>query len=89
MLVAAGASLTIRDTKGRTAMMLAFEVEDNDLASYLESKHQAVHFLFSRFISIIFQVKRKCYVLSSWKIFEETVSKNILAFNECYNIILR
>lgn len=38
MLVAAGASLTIRDTKGRTAMMLAFEVDDNDLASYLESK---------------------------------------------------
>lgn len=38
MLVAAGASLTIRDTKGRTAMMLAFEVDDNDLASYLESE---------------------------------------------------
>lgn len=38
MLVAAGASLTMRDANGLTPMMIAFQVEDNDLATYLESK---------------------------------------------------
>lgn len=38
MLVAAGASLTMRDANGMTPMMIAFHVEDNDLATYLESK---------------------------------------------------
>lgn len=37
MLVAAGASLTMRDANGLTPMMIAFQVEDNDLATYLES----------------------------------------------------
>lgn len=37
MLVAAGASLTMRDSNGLTPMMIAFQVEDNDLATYLES----------------------------------------------------
>lgn len=39
MLVAAGASLTMRDTNGQTPMMVAFQVEDNDLATYLESMY--------------------------------------------------
>lgn len=39
MLVAAGASLTMRDLKGQTAMILAYEAEDNDLATYLESMY--------------------------------------------------
>lgn len=38
MLVAAGASLTMRDANGLTPMMIAFQVEDNDLATYLESE---------------------------------------------------
>lgn len=48
MLVAAGASLTMRDANGLTPMMIAFQVEDNDLATYLESK------LRNSFISIHF-----------------------------------
>lgn len=38
MLVAAGASLTMRDANGLTPMMIAFQVDDTDLATYLESK---------------------------------------------------
>lgn len=38
MLVAGGASLTMKDTDGQTPMMLAFQAEDHDLAAYLESK---------------------------------------------------
>lgn len=41
MLVAAGASLTMRDANGLTPMMIAFQVEDNDLATYLESMFQS------------------------------------------------
>lgn len=37
MLVAAGANLTMCDAEGRTPMMVAFHVDDHDLASYLES----------------------------------------------------
>ncbi|XP_031636667.1 eye-specific diacylglycerol kinase isoform X3 [Contarinia nasturtii] len=40
MLVAAGASLTMRDSNGLTPMMIAFQVEDNDLATYLESQEK-------------------------------------------------
>ncbi|XP_055301129.1 eye-specific diacylglycerol kinase isoform X8 [Sitodiplosis mosellana] len=40
MLVAAGASLTMRDANGLTPMMVAFQVEDNDLATYLESQEK-------------------------------------------------
>lgn len=39
MLVAAGANLTMADAAGRTPMKVAFHVEDNDLASYLESTY--------------------------------------------------
>lgn len=46
MLVAAGASLTTRDANGLTPMMIAFQVEDNDLATYLESKLRiSFHFI--------------------------------------------
>lgn len=38
MLVAGGASLTMKDADGQTPMMLACKVEDRDLADYLESK---------------------------------------------------
>lgn len=38
MLVAAGASLSIKDRQGNTPMMVAFNVDAHDLASYLESK---------------------------------------------------
>lgn len=37
MLVAAGANLNMRDANGQTPMMLAFQVDDHDLAAYLES----------------------------------------------------
>lgn len=39
MLVAAGASLIIQDNNGRTARLLALEMEDRELASYLESEY--------------------------------------------------
>lgn len=38
MLVAAGASLTMKDSEGLTPMMQAFAADDHDLAAYLESK---------------------------------------------------
>lgn len=38
MLVAAGANLTLKDAEGLTPMMHAFQADDHDLASYLESK---------------------------------------------------
>lgn len=38
MLVAAGASLTMKDSEGMTPMMQAFAADDHDLAAYLESK---------------------------------------------------
>lgn len=38
ILVAAGAPLTIADNKGMTPRMLALQVEDHELANYLESK---------------------------------------------------
>lgn len=38
MLVAAGSNLQMRDINGQTPMMLAFQVDDHDLAAYLESK---------------------------------------------------
>lgn len=37
MLVAAGANLNMRDANGQTPMMLAFQADDHDLATYLES----------------------------------------------------
>lgn len=40
MLVAGGASLTMKDADGQTPMMLAFQADDHDLAAYLESKAQ-------------------------------------------------
>lgn len=40
MLVAGGASLTMKDSDGQTPMMLAFQADDHDLAAYLESKTQ-------------------------------------------------
>lgn len=40
MLVAGGASLTMKDADGQTPMMLAFQANDHDLAAYLESKTQ-------------------------------------------------
>lgn len=40
MLVAGGASLTMKDADGQTPMMLAFRADDHDLAAYLESKAQ-------------------------------------------------
>lgn len=40
MLVAAGASLTMKDADGQTAMMLAFRADDHELAEYLNSKAQ-------------------------------------------------
>ncbi|XP_062700197.1 eye-specific diacylglycerol kinase isoform X2 [Aedes albopictus] len=40
MLVAAGASLIIQDNNGRTARLLALEMEDRELASYLENQEQ-------------------------------------------------
>lgn len=49
MLVAAGASLTTRDANGLTPMMIAFQVEDNDLATYLESKFDYMPFHFILF----------------------------------------
>lgn len=53
MLVAAGASLTMRDANGLTPMMIAFQVEDNDLATYLESKCHT-HTLFCHYIILQF-----------------------------------
>lgn len=38
MLVAAGANLNMRDINGQTPMMIAFQVDDHDLAVYLESE---------------------------------------------------
>lgn len=38
MLVAAGANLTMKDAEGQTPMMHAFQADDQDLATYLESK---------------------------------------------------
>lgn len=38
MLVAAGASLSATDHKGFTPRMLALQVEDHELAAYLESE---------------------------------------------------
>lgn len=38
MLVAAGASLTIRDSQGNTPRQLAMRADDQELAVYLESK---------------------------------------------------
>lgn len=40
MLVAAGASLTIRDLQGNTPRALAQRADDQELAAYLESKCQ-------------------------------------------------
>lgn len=40
MLVAAGASLTIRDLQGNTPRALAQHADDQELAAYLESKCQ-------------------------------------------------
>lgn len=40
MLVAAGASLSIRDHDGYTPMMLAFNADAHDLAAYLESQER-------------------------------------------------
>lgn len=52
MLVAAGASLTTRDANGLTPMMVAFQVEDNDLATYLESKFHRIPFHFISFYAV-------------------------------------
>lgn len=38
MLVAAGANLQARDSGGNTAMMVAFNKNANEIATYLESK---------------------------------------------------
>lgn len=38
MLVAGGASLTMKDANGQTPMMLAFQSNNHELATYLESK---------------------------------------------------
>ncbi|XP_058053699.1 eye-specific diacylglycerol kinase [Anopheles bellator] len=40
MLIAAGASLSIQDNNGRTARMLASDVDDFELALYLENQEQ-------------------------------------------------
>ncbi|XP_023037187.1 eye-specific diacylglycerol kinase isoform X2 [Drosophila willistoni] len=40
MLVAAGANLQARDSNGNTAMMVAFNKNANEIATYLESKQQ-------------------------------------------------
>ncbi|XP_037029627.1 eye-specific diacylglycerol kinase isoform X3 [Bradysia coprophila] len=40
MLVAAGASLTMKDSEGLTPMMQAFAADDHDLAAYLESQEK-------------------------------------------------
>lgn len=39
-LVAGGAILTIQDNDGKTAKMLAIEIDDNELSVYLESKYR-------------------------------------------------
>lgn len=38
MLVAAGANILIQDTEGKTPKILALDVDDHELANYLESK---------------------------------------------------
>lgn len=40
MLVAAGSNLLIQDNAGKTPKILALDVDDHELAAYLESKYQ-------------------------------------------------
>lgn len=64
MLVAAGANLTMADAAGRTPMKVAFHVEDNDLASYLESTYNTLNISVLQYITLILKkINRHIHVL--------------------------
>lgn len=89
MLVAAGANLNMRDANGQTPMMLAFQADDHDLATYLESMHVCYYYYYDLSqcchqlepeinpIGIYLQAKRKCCVRNSPKIYNRDDIKTI------------